>query len=170
MVSDNNPFKRRKETAAMTEHVTAQLSQVTKGDDLEVICISPSTQTSMEVESGTQNALLKNIRGWEGAHSVMYSLKARQMLGANKVFFALMKFSKTSYHYYPIRFNMKAVEIDIIDNIDNDIEHVKGAKVYKEAKEYAKKKTKTLKFFTDNIVKVVQDLYQKLIDNYIELN
>ncbi|GJY12417.1 hypothetical protein Tco_0381726, partial [Tanacetum coccineum] len=38
----------------------------------------------------------------------------------------LMKFSKTSYQYYPICFDMKTVEIDIINSIDNDIEDVKG--------------------------------------------
>ena len=34
MDPDNNPFKRRKETVVMTEHVTEKLSQVTKGDNL----------------------------------------------------------------------------------------------------------------------------------------
>ena len=51
MVPDNNPFKRRKETVVITEHVTQQFSQVTECDKLEVVCIRP-TQTSMEVENG----------------------------------------------------------------------------------------------------------------------
>ncbi|GKA32799.1 NAD(P)-binding Rossmann-fold superfamily protein, partial [Tanacetum coccineum] len=46
--------------------------------------------------------------------------------GSLRVFLPLMKFSKTSYQYYPICFDMKTVEIDIINSIDNDIEDVKG--------------------------------------------
>nr|GEV69359.1 exonuclease 1 [Tanacetum cinerariifolium] len=69
MVPDNNPFKRRKETVVMTEHVTEQLSQVTEGDDLEVICISPSTQTSMEVETGNTECVTEQHSGvTEGNH------------------------------------------------------------------------------------------------------
>lgn len=39
-----------------------------------------------------------------------------------QVFFPMIKMSKESHHFYLICFNLKTVEIDIIDNIDNDLE------------------------------------------------
>ncbi|GJZ78555.1 ABC transporter G family member 29-like protein, partial [Tanacetum coccineum] len=44
----------------------------------------------------------------------------------------------------------------------------KGAKVLKEAKACAKKKTMTSKILKDNVVKVDQDLHQKFIDNVLK--
>ncbi|GKE71821.1 exonuclease 1, partial [Tanacetum coccineum] len=103
MVPDNNPFKRRKETAVMTEHVTEQLSQVTEGDDLEVICISPATQTSMEVETGNTKCFTEQHSGvtegndWEtscitpdsqksvNSKSVNQNRDKKRVTGGNKV-------------------------------------------------------------------------------------
>ncbi|GKA49475.1 protein ABHD18 [Tanacetum coccineum] len=47
-------------------------------------------------------------------------------LSPHQLLWPSVKFPKTSYHYYPICFNMKTIEIDMIDNSDNDIEDVKG--------------------------------------------
>ncbi|PWA43449.1 hypothetical protein CTI12_AA505430 [Artemisia annua] len=90
MVPDNNPFKRRKETVVMTEHVTEQLSQVTEGDDLEVICISPATQTSMEVETGNTKCVTEQHSGvtegndWETSCITLDSQKSVDSKSVNQ--------------------------------------------------------------------------------------
>ena len=41
-----------------------------------------------------------------------------------QVFFPMIQIRKKTHHFYLICFNMKTVEIDVIDNINNNLEDI----------------------------------------------
>ncbi|GJU46663.1 ulp1 protease family, C-terminal catalytic domain-containing protein [Tanacetum coccineum] len=56
---------------------------------------------------------------------VLKQVKRNNFKDVNLVFFPTIKMSKKSNHFYVMCFNLKASEIDIIDNINNGIDDIK---------------------------------------------